>query len=83
MEEKNCFKDNLKTLREEMGLGQEDFAKVLHVAKGTISLWESGARVPGMFSLINIARTLKVSVDYLVGLEDWAARDDKDILNNF
>lgn len=70
MEEVNHFKDNIKILREDMGLGQEEFAKVLNVAKGTISLWETGARVPGMYSLINIAKALKVTTDYLVGLED-------------
>lgn len=65
----NIFKDNLKYLRQERGIGQVKLAKDLGVGKGTISLWENGLREPSMSSLIIIANYFGVTIDYLVGLE--------------
>lgn len=65
----NMFKDNLKYLRQERGIGQVKLAQDLGVGKGTISLWENGLREPSMSSLIAIASYFGVSIDYLVGIE--------------
>ncbi len=65
----NEFKDILKSLRMEKGIGQIQLAKELNVSKGIISLWENGLREPTMSSLIQIANYFGVTVDYLVGLE--------------
>lgn len=65
----NIFKDNLKYLRQERGLGQVKLAQDLGVGKGTISLWENGLREPSMSSLIIIANYFGVTIDYLVGIE--------------
>ena len=65
----NSFKENLKNLRIDAKLGQVELAKKLQVSKGIISLWENGLREPNMSSLIAIATFFKVSIDYLVGLE--------------
>lgn len=65
----NNFKNNLKMLRQEFGVGQVELAKSLNVSKGIISLWENGLREPNMSSLISLAKYFKVSIDYLVGLE--------------
>ena len=67
---KNLFKDNLKQLRTEAGLGQVELAKRLGVSKGVISFWENGLREPSMSSLITLSKFFKVSIDYLVGLEN-------------
>lgn len=66
----NEFKNNLKALRLERGLGQVELAQKLGVSKGIISLWENGLREPNMSSLIALARFFGVSTDYLLGLED-------------
>ena len=66
---KNEFKDNLKFLRQEIGLGQVELATKLGVSKGVISMWENGLREPSMSSLIAVAKFFGVSIDYLVGLE--------------
>lgn len=63
------FKDNLKILRTEKGIGQVELAKQIGVSKGIISLWENGLREPNMSSLILLAKFFDVSIDYLVGLE--------------
>lgn len=65
----NKFKDILKYLRLERGIGQVELAKDLGVSKGTISLWENGLREPSMSSLIIISRYFDVTIDYLVGNE--------------
>ncbi len=66
----NVFKDNLKTLRQERGIGQVELAKHLGVSKGIISLWENGLREPTLSNLITIAKFFGVSADYLLGIED-------------
>ncbi len=69
METKHVFKDNLKLLRQERGVGQVELATAIGVSKGIISLWENGLREPNMTSLISLAVYFGVSIDYLVGLE--------------
>lgn len=68
MENENVFKDNLKELRQEKGIGQVELANALGVSKGIVSLWENGLREPNMYSLIKIATYFNVSIDELVGL---------------
>lgn len=65
----NKFKDNLKMLREEKGIGQVELATSIGVSKGIISLWENGLREPNMSSLIAVSKYFDVSIDYLVGIE--------------
>ena len=67
METKNLFKDNLKMLRQEKGLGQVELAKALGVSKGIVSLWENGLREPNLYSLITLAKFFDISIDELVG----------------
>lgn len=69
MNYKNKFKENLKELRIELGIGQVELAKAIGVSKGVISLWENGLREPNMYSLILLAKFFKISIDELVGLE--------------
>jgi transcriptional regulator with XRE-family HTH domain len=66
----NNFKDSLKELRENLGIGQVELATKLNVSKGIISLWENGLREPSMSSLITLAKFFNCTIDYLVGLED-------------
>lgn len=71
MEYVNLFKDNLKDLRVERGIGQVELAKAINVSKGIISLWENGLREPNMSSLIALAKFFDVSIDELVGLSNY------------
>lgn len=66
----NKFKDTLKELRTEKGIGQVKLAQELGVSKGVISLWENGLREPTMTSLILIADYFGVTIDFLVGREN-------------
>lgn len=69
MEYENKFKDNLKELRQELGLGQIALANAIGVSKGVISLWENGLREPNMYSLIILSKFFNVTIDELVGLK--------------
>ncbi len=60
----------LKELRNEKGMNQEVLAKVLNVTGATISRWESGIVEPDFQTLIFLADMFRVSVDYILGLED-------------
>ncbi len=64
------FKNNLKFLRQERGIGQVELAKKIGVSNGIISLWENGLREPSLASLVSIALFFNVSLDELVGMEE-------------
>lgn len=58
--------DRLRELRDHAGLSQADLAKALDVDTSLISRWEKGAREPSLSQLMAIARTLGVTLDYLL-----------------
>jgi transcriptional regulator with XRE-family HTH domain len=60
------FSTNLKLLRVELGLTQEQFAAKLGVSRLTVSKWEAGERVPSILSGQEIAHKLGVSMDRLI-----------------
>ena len=61
---------NLKALRNECGVGQNELADVLNLSNASISYWENGLQEPSASALFKLAQYFKVSIDYLVGLED-------------
>lgn len=60
--------ENLKILRKEKGLTQEDMAKVLNVSRVTYSRYERGIYETDNNTLIKLSKFFNVSVDYLLGL---------------
>lgn len=62
------FRVRLKALRESNNLTQREFAEKFGISKGTVGMWESGAREPKTLDeLQRIADYFHVSVDYLLG----------------
>lgn len=59
--------ENLKLLRKEKGLSQEEVASELHVVRQTVSKWEKGISVPDADLLIRLAEILDTSVSSLLG----------------
>jgi transcriptional regulator with XRE-family HTH domain len=51
----------LRELREEAMLTQTEVAKLLGVARSTVSLWESGNRAPRLDHMRQLAELYKVS----------------------
>lgn len=61
----------IKELRVENKLSQQQFGELLAVSQDTISLWENGKSLPTTENLIIIAKTFKVSTDYILCLVDY------------
>ena len=57
---------NIKNLRREKGLSQEQFAQALHVTRQTVSAWERGVSQPGLDALGEMARVLGVEPEQLL-----------------
>lgn len=59
--------ENIKSLRKQNGLSQEQLANEMHVVRQTVSKWERGLSVPDSDSLINLSEILHTSVSVLLG----------------
>ncbi|MBQ6839721.1 MAG: helix-turn-helix domain-containing protein [Oscillospiraceae bacterium] len=59
--------DNIKILRKNKGLTQEELSIRLNVVRQTVSKWEKGLSVPDAVMLQRIADVLDVSVNQLLG----------------
>ena len=64
------FSKNLKELRIEKGLSQQELAQIFNVTQSTVAKWESGDREPNFSILIQVAKFFEVSTDTLLGLKD-------------
>lgn len=58
--------NKLQLLRQQHGLSQEELAARLHMARQTISKWESGQVIPELPSLIALCDLYRLSLDRLV-----------------
>lgn len=63
------FADNLKLLRKEHHLSQEDLAELLDVSRQAVSKWEQGNGYPEVEKLLLLSSKLNVSLDSLMSTE--------------
>ena len=63
------FSDNLKAIRKEKNLSQEELAELLGVSRQAVSKWELGDGYPEVEKLLILAGKLNVSLDNLLGTE--------------
>ena len=61
------LQENLKILRTQKGMSQEELADRLNVVRQTVSKWEKGLSVPDSEMLIKLAEVFEVSVGELLG----------------
>lgn len=59
----------IQAARKEKNIMQKELGRLIGAAKATISGYEAGNRKPDADTLLKIARTLDVTVDYLLGHE--------------
>ncbi len=59
--------ENIKNLRKEKGMSQEELASKLNVVRQTVSKWEQNLSVPDSEMLIKIAEVFEVPVSRLLG----------------
>lgn len=64
--------------REELGLTQDDVAKILKVSRTTISAWETGRNEPSLDMIIKLKKLYKTQDDrfFLNGNDTKRAEED-------
>lgn len=62
--------ETIRKLRNGQNLSQEQLARKIGVNKSTIALYESGARLPSLEKLVELSKSLGVTTDYLLGLNE-------------
>ncbi|MCM1133359.1 MAG: helix-turn-helix domain-containing protein [Ruminococcus flavefaciens] len=62
------FYEQIKELRNSLGINQVEFGRRLGVTKQCISNWENGNIQPSIDMLIKICNLFSISSDYLLGL---------------
>ena len=75
--EKMSFAENLKLIRKERNITQEQLAEMLNVSRQAVSKWESGNGYPETEKLLIISKELKVSLDYLLNEESNISEEIK------
>ncbi len=73
------FPERLRQLREKAGLLQSEFAERLGVARSSISLYETGDRVPDIRFMDKVIEEFECSYDYLMGKSEAAQSENVDI----
>ena len=64
---KSNLNENIKFYRKEKGFTQEQLAEAMGVSVGAVSKWESGASVPELSLIMELADFFEISVDALLG----------------
>lgn len=72
----NNFAFNLKHIRQEKGLTQEQLGKLMNKDYSTIGKWESGTRSPIMEDVIKLADILQIDIQDLID-KDYSKNDDR------
>ena len=60
------FSENLKKIRKDNNMSQEEFAELVGVSRQAVSKWESGEGYPEVEKLLFISKELNVSLDSLM-----------------
>ena len=73
------LQENIKIIRKDRGLTQEELAIRVNVVRQTVSKWEKGLSVPDAELLQKIAEVLEVSVSQLLGREEEPEKDRNEV----
>ena len=63
------FSENLKQIRKEYHLSQEDLAEMLDVSRQAVSKWEQGQGYPEVEKILLLSSKLNISLDALMSVE--------------
>ena len=63
------FSENLKQIRKEHHLSQEELAELLDVSRQAVSKWEQGQGYPEVDKLLLLSSKLNISLDALMSVE--------------
>jgi transcriptional regulator with XRE-family HTH domain len=76
------FAENLKSIRQERHISQEELAEIIGVSRQAVSKWEQGGGYPEMEKLLVLSKDLNVSLDYLMLGEIKSTENNKTLSNN-
>lgn len=62
--------EKIKALREQAGMTQTELARRLGITRSSVNGWEMGLALPATTTLVDLAKILHVSTDYLLGLKE-------------
>ncbi len=65
------FGKRLRAMRMKRNFTQPQLANLIDVALRTYQGYEGGTRSPSFDTLVKLADILDVSIDYLLGRDDW------------
>lgn len=71
------FAKKLKARAEQLGISNAQAARLCGLDERRYANYANDAREPDLATLANIARKLKVSADYLLGMADAVPTDDR------
>jgi len=72
------FSENLKQIRREHHLSQEELAELLDVSRQAVSKWEQGQGYPEVEKLLLLSKKLNISLDALMSNENGYDHGSKD-----
>ncbi len=75
------FKDNLKKIRKDNNLSQEELAEKLNVTRQSVSKWESGVAYPEMDKVIQICKMFNLNIDDLLNKDITEVKEIKESKN--
>lgn len=71
----NIIGQRINTTLAARDINQKELAKQIGVKDNVVSYWCSGTRIPNTMQIVQIAKILNVSADYLLGLSDVATNN--------
>ena len=72
--------EKLVELRLSKGVTQEEVAQSLSVSNKTVSTWETGASMPDLPRLVELARYYRTGTDVLLGLAEDCKQNTQDVV---
>lgn len=70
------FGKRLKELRKNAKMTQQELGKQINVTKVSICCYENGTRIPSLETLIDLSNLFNVSLDYLVGQDNYVIAEE-------
>lgn len=65
------FNKRLRGMRMKRGFTQQKLADQLNIALRTYQCYETGTRCPNFYTLVQLADILNVSIDWLLGRDEF------------
>ena len=72
---KSTLGNRIKECRKQANMTQNELADILKVQRQIVSYYETGDRIPDIYTLSTLAKTFSTSTDYLLGLTEVQSLD--------